>query len=125
MIRNIDRMVRHNLPCYKYQLFCVHYRPVVLLTWFSYTRQEPFNTRLETGPAFVVTPPSVAEQICANNNFTVCSAPEEVVDDDDETETEVDDTVPDEGGDNPGSGSFSIILNGWVGVLILILRFFL
>ncbi|CAB9497914.1 acid type B receptor subunit [Seminavis robusta] len=52
--------------------------PVFLLAYAAYTQQSLANTVIETGPRFVVEPPSVYEERCESSFFSICSIlPEE------------------------------------------------
>jgi simple sugar transport system substrate-binding protein len=46
--------------------------PVYLLTYLAYTRQHLINFDIESGPTFVMEPPSDAEKICEANFYEVC-----------------------------------------------------
>ena len=48
------------------------YLPVPLLTYMAYSRQRLANTVIESGPSFVLNPPTEEQQVCETNFYTVC-----------------------------------------------------
>ena len=54
------------------QPFLQGYMPIPLLTYLSYTGQRLANPVIESGPSFVLSPPSKDQQICELNFYEVC-----------------------------------------------------
>ena len=54
------------------QAYLQGYMPVVLLTYAATTGQRVFNGVIESGPAFVQSSPSEAQQICEDQMFLTC-----------------------------------------------------
>jgi hypothetical protein len=63
-------------------------RPVVALTWQIYTSEAIVTAAFETGPDFVVTPPSDAAQSCFESNYAACNQ-----------------TTPDDGNNSDSTGN--------------------
>ena len=54
------------------QPFLQGYMPIPLLTYLSYTEQRLANDVIESGPSFVLSPPSQDQQTCELNFYKVC-----------------------------------------------------
>jgi len=58
------------------QAYLQGYHPSSLLTLQVTNNQRLQNLLFEAGPSFVKTPPTQTEQLCQDNNFAVCIAPD-------------------------------------------------